>query len=175
MDKLEKSKLWILVGIPGSGKSTWIQNHKNFFGNKCGIVSRDEIRFSLLEENDDYFAKEKDVWIKYVNDAIISLKNNTDTILDATHLNESSRAKILRALKDNLNNVEINAIVIDTPLAKAIKWNDLREGRKFVPHSIIRRMNSQMTMPNIEEGFDTIYIYKNKNGKANYKVIKKGE
>ena len=162
-----------MVGISGSGKSTWIQNHKNFFSEDTGIISRDAIRFSLLEENEDYFSKEKEVWNQYVAQAKQSLKFNTNTILDATHLNEISRRKILNALKNYLNEVEINAIVINSGLQTALNQNKMREGRTFVPESAIRRMSSSFTIPTLEEGFDKIYIYKNIKGKSKYQIIEK--
>ena len=176
MDKQKKVKLWLMVGIPGSGKSTWIQNHENCFAKDHAIISRDKIRFSLLQENDDYFSKEKEVWTQYVAEIKESLKFNTDTILDATHLNEASRGKVLNSLKNYLNDVEINAIVINSGLQTAIKQNNMREGREFVPISAIRRMNSSMTIPSIIEGFDNIYIYNNNNssnGKPTYQIIER--
>lgn len=165
-----KHKLWIMVGIPGSGKSTWIRDHENFFKPSCGVISRDQIRFSLLHDGDTYFAREKEVWNKYVNEAIISLTLNVNTILDATHLNESSRGKILRALKEHLINVEINAIVIDSGLDTALKQNSYREGIYKVPETAICNMNSSMTIPTFEEGFDRIYIWTKNN---NYRILTK--
>lgn len=174
MSKLKKSRLWLMIGVPGSGKSTWIKNHRSLFAEESAVISRDEIRFSMVKEDEEYFSKEKEVFAEYVAQTIKSLENNVDTILDATHLNGSSRGKILRALKDNLNGVEINAIVIDTPLDRTIKQNDMREGREFVPISVIRRMNCQMTLPTLAEGFDHIYIYEEVNGKVKYQIIEKG-
>ena len=49
------SRLIMMCGIPGSGKSTWIQNCKGFIGNDVVVVSRDAIRFSMLKEGEDYF------------------------------------------------------------------------------------------------------------------------
>ena len=128
----------------------------------------------MITKEDEYFSKETAVWAEYVNQAITSLKYNIDTILDATHLNEASRGKILRALKDYLTDVEINAIVINTSLETCIERNNMREGLALVPISAIRRMNSQMTIPTIEEGFDKIYIYNEKDNKVTYKIIEKG-
>ena len=164
-----------MAGTPGSGKSTWIENHKSYFSSSMEVISRDKIRFSLLKENEPYFSKENEVWKEYVNQAITSIENNADTILDATHLNASSRGKILRTLRNHLNEVEVNVIVISVPLETAIERNNRREGLSFVPLSALKRMYSQMTLPTLEEGFDHIYIYSEENGKAKYQVIEKKE
>lgn len=44
-----------MSGAPGSGKSTWCRNH----GVSKYRVSRDEIRFSVLKDGEDYFSHEK--------------------------------------------------------------------------------------------------------------------
>ena len=41
-------KIYMVCGIPGAGKSTWLKNHGNGL-----IVSRDEIRFKMLDEDDE--------------------------------------------------------------------------------------------------------------------------
>ena len=157
----QKHKLWILVGIPGSGKSTWIQNHKNSFKTPYKIISRDDIRFSFLKnDDDDYFKYEKQVFNEFIKQIKESLQKNKETYVDATHINESSRGKLLRALGLSLKDIEINAIVVQVPINIALKQNAYRTGRKLVPEQAIKQMHSQMTIPTIEEGFDHIYIYK---------------
>ena len=46
-----------MVGAPGAGKSTFIKNNKDKLCGSVNIVSRDEIRFSLLKDGDEYFSK----------------------------------------------------------------------------------------------------------------------
>ena len=159
MENLKKKKLWLICGIPGLGKSTWSLNHKNFFEGRGDIVSRDIIRFSLLKEGENYFSHEKEVLTEYVESAKASLKCNDDTILDATHLNSPSRAKILRALKDNLKDVEINVIFFTGKTSTALERNANRIGLTFVPPEQIKAMAKKVELPFVEEGFDNIYIY----------------
>ena len=159
-EELKKSRLWILVGMPGSGKSYWVANHKDYFPGSCVSVSRDTIRFILVKEDEPYFSKEKKVFEKFIENIKAGLYYYDNTIADATHINPSSRGKLLRALGDSLKDVEINAIVIDTCLAKCLEQNAMREGRKLVPESAIRNMFSNFSMPTLEEGFDNIYIYR---------------
>ena len=51
-------KLYVMCGGPGSGKSTWIKKNLPTFKGYTKVVSRDEIRFSLVKEGEEYFSKE---------------------------------------------------------------------------------------------------------------------
>lgn len=157
MEESKKRNLWIVCGIPGIGKSTWIKTKHNFKGS-TKIISRDDIRFSLLKEDEPYFSHEKEVWIKFIEEAKASLKVNDNTIMDATHLNQPSRTKVLRALGESLKDVRVNAIVFIGDVEVALERNSKREGRAKVPETAILNMAAQMTCPQEEEGFDTIYI-----------------
>ena len=52
-------KLLVMSGVPGCGKSTWARRFISM--HNAVVVSRDSIRFSLLEKDDDYFAREDEV------------------------------------------------------------------------------------------------------------------
>ena len=175
MEKSKKSKLWILVGVPGSGKSHWILNHKDYFSGTIAISSRDTIRFLKVKEDESYFSKEKEVFEVFVKHIKTGLQYFDNTIADATHINANSRGKLLRALGDSLKNVEINAIVIDTCLAKCLEQNSKRTGRELVPETAIRNMFSNFTMPTLEEGFDNIYVYRRNGDKVIYEITKRGD
>lgn len=164
----QKKRLWIMVGIPASGKSTFIATHDNFFNERKAVISRDNVRFSMIKEGDSYFSREKEVFNEFIRQIKISLEENFDTIVDATHINAGSRSKLLRALGDSLKNIEINAIVIRTPLDVALERNSKREGLSLVPESAIRDMYSHFTIPTLDEGFDNIWI---KNNEEKMKVI----
>ena len=137
---MKQKKVWILSGVPGSGKSTWV---KEQIAKNGGVhCSRDEIRFSLLKDDEDYFARELDVinaWHNKVVEAILDPEVE-NIYVDATHLNEKARKKTLNALPKG--DYFVTFVFFDVPLETCIKRNDNRTGRAFVPRSVIRRMHA---------------------------------
>lgn len=155
---MANKRLYILCGIPGSGKTTWLKN--NVINPRAAIVSRDTIRFAFLNEKEEYFSKESLVY----NEFILTIQNYiiSDDInavfADATHLTRKSRAKLLNSLKETIKyyNVDVFALVFKTPLKICLERNAKRKGRECVPESVIHRMHDQFEMPEIKEGFKDI-------------------
>ena len=145
------SKLIMMVGVPGSGKSTWIKEYKSEFD---AVVSRDAIRFALLKDGEDYFAHEDEVIKIFIENIIAALKDGATVWVDATHLNKKSRANVLDKVAQFAD--EIEAVWIDVPIETAFSQNDKREGRAWVKHGIIRRMFFSLEAPEFDEGFDKI-------------------
>ena len=160
MEKL-KTQLIILCGIAGSGKSTWIKNHFTSFPGYTKVVSRDEIRFSIVKDDEEYFSHETEVYNKFIEEIKDGLKHCDTTIADATHINHFSRAKLLRALGNSIKNVKIIAIVIKPSLQVALAQNAQRFGRKLVPANQVKKMYYTFEKPTLDEGFDEIWTYKN--------------
>ena len=152
-------RLLILCGIPGSGKSTWAREYvkdQTRQGRHVVIVSRDVIRFALVDEGEGYFSKETDVFRNYISN-IQNFLNDDDVdivIADATHINEKSRAKVLKKL--NLRDALVEAVVFRTPVTRCIQYNETRVGRAKVPNVVIYNMQNNFTVPTNEEGFNMI-------------------
>lgn len=144
------STLYLMVGVPGSGKSTFARQLKGKY------VSRDEVRFSLLSDNDEYFSKEDKVFEKFIYEIKEGLSRGVDVIVDATHINKSSRRKVLSKVHPE----KVVAIFMDTPLGVCLKRNAQRSGRALVPETAICNMYDNLTMPEYEEDIDAIIIVK---------------
>lgn len=144
--------LYVIVGLPGSGKSTIAQKVKNTLKDTI-IVSRDSVRFSMVNKEDQYFAKEKEVFKTYINKINQYLSEGYNVIADATHLNAASRNKLLK----NVHGYnELIAVVADTPIENCLKRNLKRSGREKVPDEVIKNMANNFHKPSFKEGFDKI-------------------
>ena len=157
--------LIMFCGIPGSGKSTEacrMAESLTAGGITVEHISRDELRFSMISDESEYFSKEKEVFSKFVEKMNNSLNKNDCTIIDATHISKASRAKILRRVEDPAN-VRLLVLYLTTPIDVCKQQNDLRAGRERVPHEVIERMAEQFETPNEKEfagfGFDSIEVW----------------
>lgn len=138
------NNLYLMVGAPGSGKSTYAREFSKNHKSRIKIVSRDAIRFSMIKDGSPYFSKEKAVFKEFVREINEGLDEG-DVIADATHVNEVSRMKLIN--KVDLSKCRVSCIVVNTDETTAIKRNHLREGRARVPDEVIRENYARFTHP----------------------------
>ena len=138
--------LWVMVGAPGSGKS-WVAKHTLMRGLGWRYISRDEVRFELVGEEEDYFAHENKVYKVFIERIKRALDEEGvfNVIIDATHINWASRRKLLKALGSDGSNVI--CVVIHNTVDEMIENNETRSGRAVVPRAVLKRMNTQTTDP----------------------------
>lgn len=144
--------VFVTIGIPGSGKSTYLKNVPD--ENKC-IISRDAIRFAMLQEGEDYFAHEDAVlaeFHKQIKQALEAQKENI--YVDATHLTPKARKYIFKIVEGY--DCKVIALYFDILLETALERNELRQGLAYVPSAVIRRMWNSIQRPTQEEGFTKI-------------------
>lgn len=150
-----------MAGPPGCGKSTWVRTNLTV-GSEW--ISRDNVRFAIIKDDEDYFSHEDEVFDTFINYINQTLENpNIDQIfIDATHLSRRSRRKTTSRIR--MTNVEeLNCICFTTPKAVCHARNNLREGRSKVPASAIDNMFNAYSLPTKDEGFTHIYNV-NENG-----------
>lgn len=159
--------LYIMCGVPGSGKSTFLNNHVN--KDTSIIVSRDEIRFSIVKPDEDYFSHEQEVckifW-KKINEGLASGKN---VFADQTSLTKKSRAWLLQHIKGYHH---ANIVWIDETLETCLERNEKRKGtHAYVPPFKVNQMFNNFVEPTIKEGFYRVFRYNSKEDKLTYKGV----
>lgn len=151
-----------MIGPAGSGKSTYVKNTIKENENsmtKHIWVSRDAIRFKMLQETEGYFDKENEVFAAFVKQIGEALQHEDVVVYaDATHLTERGRNKVLDKL--NLKNVEVVPTIVYPPIKQTLRQNDQRSGRAHVPKTVIRRMYEQFEMPTFNEKHEYSKIVK---------------
>ena len=146
-----KKVLYIAVGAPNSGKTTLINDRIDALG---GIrISRDDIRISLQESDDNYLKHEGETFIKFckqIQDALDNPHGPDDVYADATHLNKRSRHKLLKKL--HLENIEkIIILYFKVPYELLEERNAARDGKPSIPFSALENMYNSMDVPSTDE------------------------
>lgn len=146
--------LIVMVGIPGSGKSTYakrlLEDHPDW-----KYVSRDEVRYQYVTDKDHYFDHEHEVYKEFCNRIDMHLANEQTVIADATHLTQKSRASLLNTL--TIIPDKIIYIVFTTPFEECLERNRMREGITRVPDAQMYRMRNCFKAPNpAVEKFDMV-------------------
>lgn len=137
---------YMTVGIPASGKSTYIKNLK------CAVFSSDTLRKELWGSEDTQ--GDNTVIFNELQRRIREcLNNGLDCVLDATNINSKKRKAFLSQLPKGTTN---KAIVFATTLEQCIEANSKRERK--VPVDVIERMYKGFNFPLYSEGFGSIEI-----------------
>lgn len=130
--------LYLMAGVPGSGKSTYAKANLN-----GTYVSRDEIRFKLVDNKSEYFSKEKLVFKIFVETIQKALDAGEDVIADSTLIGPGGRTKLLNALHIP-SDYCIHAIQFNIPLEVCLARNANRTGMAFVPEDVIKSMHKSL-------------------------------
>ena len=148
------TELKVMVGISGSGKSTFIKQEvariEEEHRTTC-VISRDFVRQSLLTDRDNYFDKETEVFNEFVRQINEAMELGIDVVFaDATHISPASRAKLLgRLIADP--HTKLTFEVIDVPIEVALKRNAQRTGFARVPDSALKKMKKGFSIPTEKE------------------------
>lgn len=148
----------LLVGVPLSGKSTWIRNNHP----TTRIVSRDELVMEVYG-SDDYNTAFKEVNQKDV-DRLLDLRlkevntNKENVIVDMTNMVVSRRVKTLRYFSDDYYKEVIVFPVLDSDEYKRRNNERNVNENKWIPPFVISSMLNSYQEPTLDEGFDKITI-----------------
>ena len=137
-------KLYIMCGIPGSGKTTFAR--KLALARNAHLVSSDSIREELTGDanNQDINHRVFEVMHERIHQHLV---NGRNVIADATNIKRWSRKQIV-----DLKTPEtaVFFIVMDTSLHESKRRNQSRD--RVVPEEVIDRMWKNFEFPQDDEG-----------------------
>ncbi|NER84224.1 MAG: AAA family ATPase [Leptolyngbya sp. SIO1D8] len=155
--------LWILIGLPGSGKSTWAQG---FIQGRLpiGLISTDQIRAQLY--GDETVQGE---WLQIWHQIQTQFRSGVmdvqqgklaGVLYDATNVRRRWRRKLIKTARGS-GFTRVLAVWLDVPLACCLHRNRLRS--RQVPPEVIHTMARQLAgaPPSCDEGFDALFQLSN--------------
>lgn len=153
-----KLKAYILIGLPGTGKSTWIKEQE--WAKDYAIVSTDRYVEEHAEKEgktyNEVFESYMPIAVRLMaNQVLIAKANNCNIIWDQTSTTIASRKKKIDMLDDKYDMI---AVVFISPDKE--EWDRRLSSRpgKVIPEHVISNMQKNFEYPRYAEGFSTMYL-----------------
>ena len=149
-------KCYQLIGVPASGKSTWVSNQD--WTENCVVVSTDEFVEDWAREcgstYSDVFEDYMPTAVKLMADKVVRAREaGKDVIWDQTSTTRISRTRKFNMLPD----YEHIAVVFRTPEHKELVRRLRSRPGKEIPEHVIASMIASWEDPSENEGFKEIW------------------
>lgn len=145
--------LLIMVGAPGSGKSTWIKNHNFEQYTICPDKLRTLMSNPVMQIDGSFkisMSNDHKVW-KLVDSLIEErMKNGQFIIVDATHISKKYFSRYKKLCSKY--RYRLNAVVFNIDIDIILKQNKQRPEYKHVPEEKIKLMNKRLEVLKIPSG-----------------------
>lgn len=156
---IKNPSLIMLVGLPGTGKSTWLNNTE--LAENSVILSTDNyIQDKAEKENISYDMAFREHIKDAEKEMLIDLKNAVEEgksiYWDQTNLTVKSRRKKLNAVPADIYFKIALVFELDESVLNFRLRNRAEESGKSIPYHIMSSMTKSFTVPTEEEGFDLI-------------------
>ncbi len=146
--------LYIMVGIPGAGKTTWASRN---LSRSSTVIALDLIRRGVYGEFPQNLQEKKEeiVWNEAYRLAAEHLRSGRSVVLDSMALTRDYRQRHLQSVSRLIGFRPVCiAVFLDTPLEVALERDKARA--KVVSDQVIREMAGHLQPPSKAEGLDEI-------------------
>lgn len=128
--------IWVLKGLPASGKGTWSFDEMKKYPGKYKRVNKDDIRAML---DCDEWSSTNEKFVLDVRDFIVekALMKGKDVIVDDTNFHNKHWEKMCSIAK-RIGDVRVVEKFFDVPLEECLRRNAARA--RVVPEGIVRKM-----------------------------------
>ena len=147
---MKNSEMILLIGFPGSGKSTWAERYSTN-RNHTVSISSDKIREELY--GDEATQGDNNKIFSLVRErAEEALKDCKDVIIDATNITEKDRSAYFDIAKTY--GATVTGILFDIPVEECKHRNSKRD--RVVPDFVYDKMTKRYEQPQLSEGFSML-------------------
>jgi predicted kinase len=149
-------KVYVLVGVPGSGKSTWIAQQD--WARDCSIVSTDHWIEVFARDQGRTYSEVFELFMPAAVRAMsaqvaLAQQQGRDIVWDQTSVSVASRAKKFASLPD----YEHVAVVFATPEPAELTRRLAQRPGKVIPESVVQHMINTFELPTESEGYREIW------------------
>jgi len=150
------NKLYVLIGVPGSGKSTWVANQD--WAKDCAYISTDHhVERQAKIEGKTYsevFTDFMPTAVKMMADDVVKAREaGKDILWDQTSTTLASRQRKFVMLPDYYK----IAVVFRTPDRDELDVRLSGRPGKHIPKKVVDDMIANWDEPTKDEGFDEIW------------------
>jgi len=165
--EIPETSVVTLIGVSGSGKSTFAKTHFK----PTEVLSSDYFRGLISDdENNQQVSAQAFETLFYVANKRLDL--GLLTVIDATNVNKESRAPVLKLAREQ--NCFAVAIVLNIPERICRSRNEKRPDRNFGAHVITRQTEQlKRSIRHLQkEGFRYVYVLESEEEAVNAEIIR---